>query len=51
MNTKKKITTAQVKAADKYPGAAINIADDEEVTRIMVKDRVAMQNNNPRNYK
>lgn len=49
MKTKEKITESQTHAINNYPGAAINVADNEKVTSRMVKQRVRVQNNNPRN--
>ncbi|MCH5219502.1 MAG: hypothetical protein J1F20_02940 [Muribaculaceae bacterium] len=49
MKTKDNLTKKQVKAADKYPGVAINIADSDKVSSKLVKERVKAQNNNPRN--
>ena len=48
---KKTLETQQeeVKSAQNYPGAAIDIADDEKVNDRLVKERVKVENNNPRN--
>lgn len=35
-------------AARQYPGAAIDIADDEKVTPCLVDQETHLQNNNPR---
>lgn len=35
--------------AAKYPGVAIDIADDEKVDENLVKERTKALNNNPRN--
>lgn len=42
--------SVQDHAADFYPGANIDIADDEKVTAQAVKNRVKTQNNNPRSH-
>ena len=46
---KEKLTSSQVKAADRYPGASIDIADNEKVDSKLVRDRVKTENNNPQN--
>lgn len=35
--------------AKKYPGVAIDVADNEKVDSKLVKERVKVENNNPRN--
>lgn len=45
----KKNTNEKVSAADLYSGVAIDISDDEKVTKSEVKDRTQTLNNNPRN--
>lgn len=37
--------------ARNFPGIAIDIADNEEVNRLLVDDETKMLNNNPRNNK
>lgn len=37
-----------IENADKYPGAAIDIADDEDVRSAEEKERTATLDNNPR---
>lgn len=37
------------KAEKKYPGAAIDNADEEEVSKKLVDERTCTLNNNPRN--
>lgn len=49
METKKNYTESEEKAARKYPGVAIDRADDNRVDAQMVKDRTCTLNNNPRN--
>lgn len=44
-----KLTKEQKQAADKYAGAAINVADEEKVSAKLVKERIKVENNNPRN--
>lgn len=39
------------KSADKYPGIAVDIDDNEKVTEKEVKQRTHILNNNPRNSK
>lgn len=52
---KKKTTCCNCKneaaeaAVNEYPGAAIDVADDEKVTKAEVKERTSALNNNPRN--
>ncbi len=46
-DSKKKGSTE--KGAGKYPGVAIDVADDEKTTERLVKERTCTQNNNPRN--
>lgn len=43
------LNQTQTEAAKDYPGAAINIADNDKVTPALVKERTQIQNNNPRN--
>lgn len=46
----KKPTTAQEKTSTEiYPGAAVDINDDEKVDGKLVKERTRTLNNNPRN--
>ncbi|MDE6854418.1 MAG: hypothetical protein K2J38_05115 [Muribaculaceae bacterium] len=47
-NDSKKKDTAD-KGARKYPGVAIDVADDEKTSPELVKERTCTQNNNPRN--
>ena len=49
MKKDRKLTEEQVNAANEYAGGAINIADDEKVSAELVKDRIKVENNNPRN--
>ena len=44
-----KSDTTKDDAANKYPGAAIEIADDEKVTKDEVKQRTETLGNNPNN--
>lgn len=44
------ITESTARKGDQYPGTAIDIADDEKVNPSMVRDRVKVENNNPRNH-
>jgi hypothetical protein len=37
------------KAGEEYPGVAINQADDNKVSKNLVKERTETLNNNPRN--
>ena len=46
---KKEIKDLENKAERQDPGVQIDVADNEKVSAQMVKDRVKMQNNNPRN--
>lgn len=39
----------QVNAEKKYPGVAIDVADDEKVDKKTVRERTETLNNNPRN--
>lgn len=39
----------EVKADNEYPGVAIDRADDEKVSKKLVKERTETINNNPRN--
>lgn len=36
-------------SADKFPGVAVDIANDEMVSKKLVKERTKTLNNNPRN--
>lgn len=47
-NKKKTTTEEYVKDVEKYPGAAIDSADKEEVDSALVKERTKTLNNNPR---
>ncbi|MDE7151750.1 MAG: hypothetical protein K2O27_05745 [Candidatus Amulumruptor sp.] len=46
----KKITKKDCEA-EKFPGVAVDIANDEKTTRELVKENVKELNNNPRNNK
>lgn len=48
-----KSTKAQqnVKAADRYPGVAVNRADEKDTDRKLEKQRTEILNSNPRNSK
>ncbi len=50
MPCKKKTTAAETLSDDmkKYPGVAIDNADDNDVDRKLVKERTKTLNNNPR---
>lgn len=47
---KKKRCCCRRKAADNYPGTAVDKADGEKVTKKEVKDETAALNNNPRTH-
>lgn len=48
---KKEIEKKEIEeAADNYAGVAIDMADDEKVTKKLVKEATCEMNNNPRNY-
>ncbi len=49
MKCKDKKTSAEVKAEQQYPGAAVDRADCDKTTPAEVKDRTRTLNNNPRN--
>lgn len=49
MEKTKKITKEETIGARDYAGVAINIADNDKVSEKLVKDRVKVENNNPRN--
>lgn len=46
MKTEKK---TEVKETEKYPGVAVDVADDDKVTEKAVKQDVKKLGNNPRN--
>lgn len=39
----------EAKASDEFPGVAIDMADDDKVSKKLVKERTETLNNNPRN--
>lgn len=47
-NTKK--SEEEIRAEETFPGAAIDAADDDKVTKKAVKERTKTLNNNPRNH-
>lgn len=46
---KEKLSKSEIEAIDSLPGAAIDNADDEKVTKDEVAERTRTLNNNPRN--
>lgn len=49
MKNSKTTQKEKLNGEKEYAGVAINVADDDKVTPEMVKNRVKVQNNNPRN--